>query len=76
MKQTSLLTKQPAFRSQMGRFSPSQVRMHTGLFEQLPPSATVQKKKQGYTIAYKSEVGFTEKIQNETDDYYIESSLP
>jgi hypothetical protein len=43
MKEISLLT-QPAFPLKWDRFSPLQVRVHTGLFEELPPRATVQKK--------------------------------
>jgi hypothetical protein len=41
------------------------------LTTQLSPQAPLLKQKQGYTIAYKSEVGFAENTQNDT-----ESSLP
>jgi hypothetical protein len=52
MNHTSLLTAQPAL-PRIRALSTLIVRAHTGLFEELPPRAFV--KKQGYTIAYKSE---------------------
>jgi hypothetical protein len=39
-----------------GALSPLLLRVHTALFEELPPRASVDKKRGRYTIAHKSEV--------------------
>jgi hypothetical protein len=83
IRQTSLLTAHPAFFLELGRSSPLQVRMCTGLIEELPPCASVDPLHQKNTdiqlfvnLKLKGgQVGFTENTRNETDDWDVESSL-
>jgi hypothetical protein len=56
MYQASLFITQSVFPIELGCFSPLQVRVHMGCFEELMPHASVDRKYQGFANAWKSEV--------------------